>query len=1204
MNLTRINWQQGWTPSADPVNGNPEGLIRMDNCYLDELGVLSLVQGIKKITPSTLTSFPYRIYSKILNGNTEAIWATLGLNSSSIIRSAKGDFSDSTIIGSGNDKGAFGDCLGQVIVFAGNTRLKDDSKNVNNLGLATPKSPTIVNVSQPTLNLPGTYTAVVGTLKTVGSSSIYMDTTQTNCMGIALNTLGAKTDTTFIGGGQASDPSTDTIQFDFTPDDPSNITGIVIEVLIGSGSSPNVYQYAFDPTTLSQGPQQLTTLSINRGAFRRLGHDVKQNWSTVYGIRFTINSNTYQNFDIGNVIFTGGIDGPINGDYTYIQVNINDNGFYQAKSPASNATAQVSVLNGKVTLTPSASESQVNQIWFFRYGGTLDQYYRVATTTPGQSVDDNLSDADVLELDIPLNAFLKTVLANDPNSISDTIYKVEGLFYDRMLYMGPGFIYISDSLNCDSIDSRYTIKAFGDPSESNLWIKKLTNNVCILGTTKNLYELTGTFQPLPDGTLDISINPIGEAHPPITDNCCGGDGMIFYMAADGVRATTGSNSQMVSGPLRLLFQGENRGDIPPFVISPFADYPMTVGRTRLYVSVPSIDGTQRLLVYNFQAIDQFRGSFDIVSNYWRFQYTDPITLFTTQTDRVLLGYNDYNGDGGGSIWQVDTGQGFTDNQGGQIGGFPLEIRTVFDANGQPRNRKDTFTLKLVVDTGNLPCSVFIAKDVNGDPQDFLNQYQWVGDFQTDGQGTVDFPLDKFTLGFRYSIRIVDKNTATDSSGPALLRFKLYEMTIEYDPRPEQLDYMRIQPTNLGTVSRKRVVNYAFVIDTLGHDITFTPYIDNSNSGVLPQSIQFNTPAKQTVICYFEQEQIGTDINGILSGGLFEFYGVALDEIISEKMPVPCQYLVIPNNDYGTPNRKRHSSYKFQINTRGANVKFTPKLDGVLGTPYIYNTTERRVVEYFFDIDTIAIEVGGILQSLTQTPFEFYGVVTPQQIEQLPPRLTYFRIPNNNLGVAAMKRVRTIPLVIDTYGQPVTFNPIVDGLDPGVTPATFQTMGKTTVLYYFTNDSFGVDYGGELISQGNQPFEFYGFGQFEKVEILPVGKLFDQLGPIRFDKIGKIFNIRFRAIFTGNSNADINPSIQIFGDASPTVFTNTQLLWSSNFTVFPGIDYVYDIPLPKSINSDIIRIVIGPTDKPFYRYDCTIKVATSGMESDSKWIPVR
>lgn len=1209
MNLTYQNWPLGWVPSQDAVNGNPQGLMRMDNCYLDELGVLSLVRGIQIINPNAFNNYPDRIYSKILKTNTEAVWVTLGGNATPILRSTLGNFTDQVAIGSGTDRGCFGDCLGEVLVCAGTTRLKDDTITVRNLGLRLPIPPLVNSVSQPSLSLPGVYTAITGTLETSDANSIFMATTASNVMAIALNTLSGPTDTTFVGGEAADDPAQDTIQFNFTPDDPSAITRIRIEFLQGPISG---YQYDFDPSALAQGPNQLTVLTAVRGQFKRIGAlparvvlqepnaQTQLDWTKITAIRFTVNAQYKMSVDLGAVTILGGIQGQLNGNYTYIQVNVNDNGYYQAKSPASTATTQVTVLNGFVSITPFVTDSQVNQCWIYRFGGNLDQYYRVGIATPNTPFLDTLSDTTLLEIDLPLNPFLVSVQpVSGGEGLTDTIFAIEGLFYDRMLYMGLGFIYISDSLNPDAIDSRYTLKAFGDPSEQNLWIKKLTNNVCILGTNKNLYEITGTFQPLPDGTIDATINPIGENHPPITADVCSSQGNIFYIAADGVRQTQGSNSTLFSPQLRLLFENETRADFPPVVISHFAFYPMAIGKTRFLVSLPLTNGSRQLFIY------------DLINNYWRFQDTDPISIFTTQTDRVLLGYNDYKGAMGGSIDEMDVGLGFTDASGNSLGGFALEVRTVFDTNGQPRNRKDTFTLKLIVDTGGVECSCYIAKDTEGSP------YQFVGNFTTNGLTTVYFPLDKFTLGFRYSLRIVDSGGDPDTEiyTSLLMQFKLYEVTIEYDPRPEQLDYLRIQPNNLGTISRKRIVNYAFVIDTLGNDITITPYIDNSNANIAPANRTFNTPAKQTYIYYFTQEQIGTDVNAILSGGVFEFYGLNLEEIISEKMPVPCEYLVIPNNDYGTPDRKRHSSYKFQINTRGSDVQFIPKLDGVFLTPAIYNTTEKRVVEYFFDSDTIAIDIGGILQSLVDgNPFEFYGVVTPQTIEKLPDRLTYYRIPNDNLGVAARKRIRTLPLIIDTYGQDVTFTPIIDGVI-GFTgwndPQVFNTTGKTTVLYYFLEDSFGIDYGGQLSSNTEQPFEFYGLGNPENVETLPVGKRYDQLGPIRFDKIGKIFAIRFRLINAGNTGVPLT----LYGDGDRTVafdgangpypnYDGAAGLFNSVLTPNIFTDYVYELQLPKSINTDILRIVLGPCSLPIHRYDCYIKVSLSGMESDSQWMPVR
>ena len=43
----------GWQPNMDAVNAAPNALLRMDNCVLDELGVLALRHGCQKISPPT-----------------------------------------------------------------------------------------------------------------------------------------------------------------------------------------------------------------------------------------------------------------------------------------------------------------------------------------------------------------------------------------------------------------------------------------------------------------------------------------------------------------------------------------------------------------------------------------------------------------------------------------------------------------------------------------------------------------------------------------------------------------------------------------------------------------------------------------------------------------------------------------------------------------------------------------------------------------------------------------------------------------------------------------------------------------------------------------------------------------------------------------------------------------------------------------------
>jgi len=1421
MNLTRTNWPLGWLPTNDAVNGNPEGLLRMDNLRIDKNGVVGLIDGMQSI--GTTSDYVSAMYSKMISGK-EYIWSAVGNPPTAISRAAGFSAGTSVVVGSSpTEKACFGDALGFVLTCAGKMRSKDPGPQgtVKPLGLLTPNNidtlgfgrtgPLCEPNSQLNITLPCPTFINVGT----GTSpSLTLDTefftgsmcTQTNF----------DTDTIVIGGGAAANVGEDTISFPFTIVDKEAavIDRVVCDfILDGTPSDPstylNYYEMNFTGADIQSGINTQTSLTMKRADLVRFGDDQTKTWYNVIGVRFMVVATEDATVKFGDIKFTGGQYGQLNGVYNYIQVDVCNTGTYLAKSPASdpgwvssNFGNDITVINGSVTIRPVRNDINTTDHWIFRKSASdlgidpstglslntssLNQYYYVGQVPRGSIFVDTLSDEEVLQLNadgslLP-NLYLQTLNTADPtDAMSDDIFAIEGIYRERVLYMTASVVYLSDRLNPDAIDTRYTLKPSGDPGEKNLWLKKLTNNTLILATTKDLYEISGTLLDLPDGTVDVTLIPIGEATPPLSVDCCKYDNGIYYIAGDGLRVTTGSNSANVSPQLRHFFQNSvvvaaarttAVHGVPTVAIynGVGVNYSIAAAHNRIYFVVPLQDGTRRVFV------------FDLVTKTYSLLFTDPVKLYTTVAGEVVASY----GNPSYSIYLLDSIPGYG------VGGepiLPFKFRTVFDANQQPRNRKDTFTLKLTLDTGGRNVSVDIQK--NGTGVSEIDEPTWtnLGYVSANGPQTVYLSLSAaaITLGFRYALQL------SDVSGVST--FKLYEATIEYEPRPEQLNYLRILPTNLGTITRKRWTAFAFVIDTLGATVSFTPYIDNVAWGT---AASISTGTKLTQVFYFETEAIGTDIGGIFtsSSGVFEFYGVNLEECVSEKLPSPTKFLIIPPNNYGTPNRKRHSSYKFQINTRGSNVTFTPIVDGssyststintsskqtvahyfpqvpgdVVGvdiggtlsgsspfefygavipqtietlpdrldflripnsnfglaarkrirtislildtrgaavtfTPYVdgvatlpatsFNTTTRQTVYHYFLSDVIGVDFGGILQGGSVTPFEFYGfgtpenveamplpseyyvippenygtpnrkrhtsikfqintrgyttvfkpiidgveyaqaiyntttkqtveyffpagdvigidiggtilgsgpfefygIVTPQTVEVLPDRLKYFRIPNSNFGAAARKRIRTLPMVIDTRGSDVTFTPIVDGSSYPTT--TLNTNAKSTTYHYFSSDIFGTDFGGIL--SGSSAFEFYGLGTPEDVEVLPVPKLYDQIGPTRFDKIGKLFGFRLRIIPTGSTTTI---PYQIWGDNSQSVPNLNYPLYSGSISVTPGYDNVYEVQLPKSINTDIVRITIGPTSDPFHRYDLAIKVQTSGMQGQSKWLPIR
>ncbi len=137
--------------------------------------------------------------------------------------------------------------------------------------------------------------------------------------------------------------------------------------------------------------------------------------------------------------------------------------------------------------------------------------------------------------------------------------------------------------------------------------------------------------------------------------------------------------------------------------------------------------------------------------------------------------------------------------------------------------------------------------------------------------------------------------------------------------------------------------------------------------------------------------------------------------------------------------------------------------------------------------------------------------------------------------------------------------------------------------------------------GSCIFEFYEMQTPEDVEVLPTPKKYDQLGPMRFDKIGKIFGFRVRMIV--NAPTTVMP-YKVYGDDSESDPTLNSIFYQGSFPVRAGIDNVYEIQFPKSVNTDIFRLTLGPVLGSFHRYDVLIKVHTSGMKGQARWMPIR
>lgn len=1272
----------GWIPSDDEVRGRKNGSLRQENLTLDSSGALCLTRGTSKINATPFGGQVHSVFSRTLEGQR---YRYVGTGDGKCLRDDANGVFGNTLADNAHPaagiKTAFAVSFNNVIICHGEEKIKDNGTTQTTLGVEKPTTAVAaIPGSGISIELTDSYalTADEGAVTSSGTHHFIADVNATTFRFTGRRTFGAARDMSDFGGGNFGSDD-DTLTVDFRCPDTAKFVSLQVMFYFGAidaspDTSPDLTDnYSFQwnagvDLILAEGIDSWSHLTCKRGSFTRFGVDNDKNWANVTGIRFSFTfTESVVDVGIGFTSFTGGSTyGPLTGKYKYRQINVGNDGYLAKSGYSPDMDFPLELKNGFAQITPSdptgLGDAKINEVWIFRRktdslgSDPLAQWLlvKVSTDLTGQ-FDDKFSDSQAVALNIPLNEFLVSV---QDMTFFDDVYDIVANYFERTLYMTPRDIFISDLLDPDAIDTRYTIRISADIAEFNLWIIKAGPSTLWVGTTADIYEISGELQLLPDGTLNITIRPLGVKQPPINRAVTLYKNSVFYVGTDGLNRFTGAVNESFNGVLDLLWNGSDRhGQLAIFKaatnLNPFF---IAASKGKLFISVTLRDTSRSCFVYDFRR------------EYW-YQYklkTGP--LFTEEDDTLLAGFAD---DTDYFLRKIDDGSTTDFDAEGQ----PVLYRSLFLDDNTPLNRKDVFTLKLKLSSGEAVVNVRLY---SSDLTFFVD----VGTCDPDEMEEVVFDLSEIIGGLGSSVPI-PKNLQLELQCDATNVFRLTEWAIEYAPRPKQTLALRLEPTNYGVAGRKRIPAIPMVIDTLNENVTFTPMIDGqdqtpstintSTSGggifikdvynhfftsdkkgriiggrlqglhafefyelVTPRIIEvlpdpakfflipptnlgtqcrkrviaiafvidtqgvdvtftsiidgvdgststFNTAFKQTVIHYFTTNVEGTDISGRLEGSnFFEYYEWDLDECISEKMPVPAKRLRIPQEDYGTPARKRHSSYKFRINTRGSNVVFTPRIDQTDYPTATYNTSEPTVVEYFFSADTIGINIGGLLTGTN--PFEYYGSLKPEIIEKLPDRLKFYVIPETNFGVAAKKRIRTIPLIINTNGSDVVFTPIVDGV--GQTPATFNTTYRKTVLYYFEDDSFGIDYKGTLL--GTNPFEFYQMLKPEDVQVIPVGKKLDQLGPIEFLRIGKVRGFRLRLIAEGTS-------------LTYTMYdSDIQIGATGTITTVANKDKIYEISLPKGINCEILRVVLQSTDV-FHRFYGRFLVNYGGNETESKWL---
>lgn len=860
-NITQRNFSGGWQPGNDFLNGDPSSLLQMDNVDLDTNGALTLIGG----TATVGTAFTYNLhslYSRVMNG--------ARVNYSGDTNGGVNRNNTSIATGGSTSIAAFGTAFDYTLICSGTKLKKDNGTTAVNLGITAPTSFPIIakTVGNYPQNRVGSLIAQIVT--PVGASAVvgsYIQLTANGAGSAVIQTnggtgdphnLNALTDgASNIGFGL----DTDTITVvGYTPSPVGKKLQLDILLAAGGGGGALVSDYysivmnlgdgAFDPTTGT------FTFTLKREDFQRIGTSVAD-WSATYGFRLTYTGaaadviNVLGSIGSGGVLTIFGGSHAQNGTYEYMQVDVSNTSTYQAKSIKGASWPRAETIeNGSFSVLPSLPvDAQVNQVWLFRRGGLLDKWYRVGVfANPPISTVDAISDIEALTLNITFNDKLISTA-----SIPDPVLVILGPINKRWYYFTKNLMYPSDIDNPDLVDSSIAIRLTGSNSEVFLWAEQVDVATVLVGTSVEIYKLSGTFSTFPDFSLDIYYHGMGCNFPPISYDSDVFGGSVIYLANDGWRSIDSSNANplLVTPFLDILYKGISRYTYaaPNLKIVPGAvRFPFVIAKNKIWCF---ITGTNRCEVY------------DLTRKYWRtFNYSlgDVTAAAGTQDGQVLAFYGTDK-----KLREIDVKTTkLIDGTTKQT----VQLLFVVQDGGAPRNRKDASTFKSRIYTGGSDTvSVTITNE--------LSVGNIVGTLTSSILGTdkfIDLSSDPYVkLCKTYQVQIV--GIVSD--------FTLEDWSIDFSLRPDQVNFVRVLNQNFGSGAKKRLRNWPQVLDSLGHDVTVTQFVDSSTVA----STTLNTSDKLTSNVFYNTDVLGVDYGLTLhSPYLFEYFG-AVDPLIVQVLPV-------------------------------------------------------------------------------------------------------------------------------------------------------------------------------------------------------------------------------------------------------------------------------------------------------------------------------
>lgn len=905
------DFSSGWTPSDSHLNGRKNGLPAMDNLTLDENGVLSLSGGTSVIL--TWPSAAVGIFSKTLNG--------VKLRYGALANG--GIYRNSTLIATASASlglAGFGAGYGYVFICAGNKRIRDDGTTVSNLYVSAPTlAPEISGAPGEDVEVTGNYSLYTivnaeGTLVSSSVSQYNIDTSATTFRAV-IQSPSALMDTMALSGG-AKGTEDDVFTLPFQCEEPSQLSSVTVQFFLEA--SPGVDDY-FTYTWNNSGTDNPFNQSFNswsllqakRKDFERKGTGISDGFSSVYVVRITAVAVSEISLAFFDAFFVGGTLGNLTGAYQWMQVNVNRNGSFVTRSSLGPASVSLTVNAAGVEITPiDPTIGGGTEGWIYRKGGDLGEtwYLTKVVTSVATFVDEN-TDSALLQPLVPTYDLNTSTIS--PTDLVDAIFAVVGPVEGRMIYFTFKEIIFSEQDSPGTYNIQQVRSYSGELGEKFLWAVQTSEQVVMVGTSKDIYALTGTFATLPDGFIDVYLRSLGVSSPPISFDACKAPGGVAHMSADGWRITSANGqSQLITGiNTDLLFKGKARYGYSPTVISLFGTvrYSVALAKSILYCVNPTdLVGGRYVQAY------------DLIRQYWRPVFLNPSLVASEEDDNLIGFWGDDSKLRNAALSSSKLLDGDTRQQ--------VRLISPIFTGGSLRARKDLFTIKLNIFTGNenVTLTVFYA---NG---------------TTDVFTIATASLQTVTLNLAGVVNLWWYFQITG----ACIDFSLADISIDGDVRPIPLTYLRIPPSNYGSHARKRLPTQPFVIDTLGNNVNVTCIRDGSSTG----SIVVNSTFPKT----FEYPFI-TDVTGIdyewrvqqQTAVPFEWFGLMQPKTL-QVLPELTKYLRIEETNFGSNGFKEVTSWPVEIACLGSPVTFTVYADGVIVGAIECTGTEKRTYTLYFN----------------------------------------------------------------------------------------------------------------------------------------------------------------------------------------------------------------------------------------------------------------